>query len=126
MTTAKKPSPTVGTDRPKAPGGRRGVPSSGRRKGTPNKVTVEFRETVQRLLDDNRANVAKWLAQVADGIPEVRGEDGKVVTPGRPGNPEAALGRLAALAEFAAPKLSRAEVTGDGGGPLTVVVQKLG
>jgi len=31
---------------------------------------------------------------------------------------------LAQLAEFAAPKLNRSEVVGEGGGPLTVVIRK--
>jgi hypothetical protein len=75
------------------PGERRG----GRQKGTPNKVSVEFRETVQKLLDDNRENVSLWLDRVAR------------LDPGK------ALDLVAKLAEFAAPKLSRAEVTGPGG-----------
>jgi hypothetical protein len=78
------------------PGERRG----GRKPGVPNKVTTEFRETVRQLLEDNAANVQVWLAQVA-------AED-----------PDKALQRLAQLAEFAAPKLSRAEVTGPGGSAL--------
>lgn len=68
----------------------------GRPKGVPNKATTEFRETVQKLLDDNRENVSLWLSRVAS-------ED-----------PAKALDLLAKLAEFAAPKLSRAVITGDG------------
>jgi hypothetical protein len=79
-----------------------GRKTGGRQKGTPNKVTQEFRETVKQLLDENRDNVAAWLAKVAD-------ED-----PGK------ALDLLAKLAEFAAPKLARTEVTGEGGGALNV------
>jgi hypothetical protein len=72
----------------------------GSRKGVPNKINAEFRETVRRLLEDNSENVGKWLTQVA-------GED-----------PAKALDLLAKLAEFAAPKLSRTEMTGPGGGPV--------
>lgn len=86
--TVKKPRPGDGT------------PGPGRKKGVPNKVTQEFRETIQKLLDDNRENVALWLAQVATDDP------GK------------ALDLVAKLAEFAAPKLSRSEVTGAGGSAL--------
>jgi hypothetical protein len=97
----------------------------GRPKGAANKVTREFRETVQRLLEDNADNVALWLAQIAQGSPAVLDKHGKVVFPARPPDPSAAAQRLAALAEFAAPKLTRAEVTGAAGGALTVVVHKV-
>ena len=71
----------------------KGLPKTGgRQPGTPNKVTREFRETVARLLEDNAENVALWLEQVAAT------------------DPDKALQRLAQLAEFAAPKLSRSEI----------------
>ncbi len=38
-------------------------------KGTPNRVTTEFRETVQQVLDANKENVGRWLTMVAEGIP---------------------------------------------------------
>ena len=74
--------------------------SGGSRKGVPNKVTREFRETVRKLLEDNAENVAVWLSQVAEK------------------DPDKALDKLVRLAEFAAPKLSRAEVSGPDGGPI--------
>lgn len=86
---------------PKTPG------SGGSRKGVPNRATREFKETITRLLEDNADNIAVWLAQVAAT------------------DPDKALQRIGHLAEFAAPKLTRAEVTGDGGGPLQVVVNRL-
>lgn len=82
--------------------------TGGRAKGTPNKVTQEFRETVQKLLDDNRDNVATWLKSVAEG------DVTKDVKP----NPAKALELLSGLAEFAAPKLARTEHTGEGGGAI--------
>lgn len=84
----------------------KGVKTGGRTKGTPNKVTQEFRETVRELLEENRENVSLWLAQVANGAGESKPDPAK------------ALDLLSKLAEFGAPKLSRAEHTGEGGGPI--------
>lgn len=78
---------------------------SGNPKGKPpgpNKATVEFRETVRKLLEDNRENVGRWLSLVAEGD----GSDN-----GKP-DPAKALDLLAKLAEFAAPKLNRTELAG--------------
>lgn len=84
----------------------------GRPKGMPNRATVEFRETVRALLEDNSENVALWLSQVANGLP------GKEPDPGK------ALDMLAKLAEYAAPKLARVEHTGPDGGEIKVVIQR--
>lgn len=92
-----------------APNSRKGIRYGGRSKGTPNKVTQEFRDTVRKVLEDNSENVGKWLAQVAEG----NGNPDKA-------DPGKALDLLAKLAEFAAPKLARTEHVGDGGGPLSV------
>lgn len=81
-----------------------GTPKTGgRKKGVPNKVNAEFRETVRRLLEENSENVSRWLALVAEG-------DG--TDTGKP-DPAKALDLLAKLAEFAAPKLGRIEHTGE-------------
>lgn len=85
-------------------------PGQGRPKGTPNKATTEFRDTVRKLLEDNAGNVGRWLTLVAEG-------DGSET--GRP-DPAKALDLLAKLAEFAAPKLNRTEHTGEGGGPVSM------
>ena len=83
----------------------------GRVAGTPNKATVEFRETVTKLLSDNAANVGLWLTQVAEGHGENKPDPGK------------ALDLMAKLAEYAAPKLNRTEHTGAGGGPVVTVTK---
>jgi hypothetical protein len=90
-------------------------PYQGRPKGTPNKVTQEFRDTVQRLLDENSDNMSRWLTLVAEGDGTDRG------TP----DPAKALDLLAKLAEYAAPKLARTELTGTDGGPIRVVAGPL-
>lgn len=85
------------TGKPKPP--RAGM---GRPKGSVNKATKEFRETVTRLLEDNADNVGLWLAEVAQD------------------DPAKALDLLSKLAEFAAPKLSRQELTGPDGGAVQI------
>jgi hypothetical protein len=97
----------------------------GRKPGVPNKVTQEFRVTIQKLLDDNRENIGKWVEQVANGIPPIQDAQGRFLHPGRPGDPAQALRCLGHLADFAAPRLSRAEVTGEAGGPLNVIIHKI-
>lgn len=79
----------------------KGYKTGGRVAGVPNKATTEFRQTVTALLEKNAANVDLWLQQVADGVGDVKPDPGK------------ALDLLAKLAEFGAPKLSRAEINGD-------------
>lgn len=81
----------------------------GRPPGSINKATKTFRETVSAMLEGNAENVQKWLETVAYG-------DGDQVKP----DPKGALTLMAQLAEYATPKLSRAEMTGDGGGPVQV------
>lgn len=83
----------------------------GRPKGLPNKITVEFRETVRKVLEDNAANVGKWLTQIAEGEGDGKADPGK------------ALDLLVKLAEFAAPKLARTEHTGEGGGPVKSIIE---
>lgn len=85
-------------------------PGPGRPKGLQNKITVEFRETVRRVLEENSENVGRWLTQVAEG-------DGSDA--GRP-DPAKALDLLAKLAEYAAPKLNRIEHVGNNEAPVRV------
>lgn len=87
-------------------------PNAGRRKGSQNKLTADFKETVRRLLDENSQNVQEWLNQVATG------------SHGKDPAPEKALDLLCKLAEYAVPKLARTEVAGENGGPLTVVLKR--
>ena len=93
------------SNRPKPP--RAGM---GRPKGSPNKVTKQFRETVQQLLENNSENVEIWLTQVAIGDDQNKPD------------PKGALDLLAKLAEFAAPKLARTEVVGDKEQPVAIQI----
>ena len=78
----------------------KGTPGPGRKAGIPNRSTTAFRETVTMLLEDNAKNVSTWLAQ------------------GAADDPYKALDLLNRLAEYATPKLSRAEHVGKGGGDI--------
>ena len=86
----------------------KGFKTGGRAAGVPNKATVEFRETITKLLSDNADNVAVWLQSVAEG--DIEG--GVKPDPGK------ALDLMAKLAEYAAPKLNRTEHTGENGAPI--------
>ena len=92
-------------ERPKNTG-QFGPGNPGKPKGATNKVTREFKATVQKLLEDNAENVGAWLVKVAEGHGENKADPAK------------ALDLLAKLAEFAAPKLGRVEHVGEGGGPV--------
>jgi hypothetical protein len=81
-------------------------PNQGKR--GPNKATLEFRQVVHKLLEDNAGNFQRWLTQVAEGDGEAKPNPGK------------ALDIIAGLAEYVAPKLARTEVTGADGGAIEV------
>lgn len=100
-------------DDKKSAGIGKGTPGPGRKPGTPNRATIEFRQTVRQLLEDNADNVGKWLKAIAEGDIENGGK--------REPDPYKALDMMAKLAEYAAPKLGRVEHVGDGGGPVRIV-----
>lgn len=78
----------------------------GRRKGTPNKATADVRAAIAEIAQNNVENVQRWLARTAK------------TQPGR------ALDLYIRLIEYHIPKLSRAEVTGEGGGAIIVKVMR--
>lgn len=82
----------------------KGFKTGGRQPGTQNRITIEFRETIRKLLEENAENVKTWLGQVAQD------------------DPARALDLLAKLAEYGAPKLARTEVAGDPAAPLQAAV----
>lgn len=95
---------------PNAGAFKKGEKKQNQGKRGPSKTTVEFRETVTRLLESNAENMGRWLTLVAEG-------DGTDNPYGKP-DPAKALDLLAKLAEFAAPKLARTEHTGENGGAI--------
>lgn len=93
--------------RPKPP-----AAGMGRKKGSVNKATKAFRDTITAVLEGNADNVGKWLKTVAYG-------DGDQVKP----DPKGALTLIAQLAEFASPKLARTEHSGVDNTPIEMVVK---
>ncbi len=97
------------------PGERRG----GRKKGTPNRVTMFTRETFQKLIEGNVPHLQAMLDEVRYGIEiEKQMPDGQTVVGRLNADPKGALDVLIKLAEFCIPKLGRTEVTGENGGPV--------
>ncbi len=64
---------------------------NGRPKGVPNKITVEFREAVNKLLEHGAPHMINWLDDVAAS------------------DPMKALDAVYKFAEYAYPKLGRVE-----------------
>lgn len=82
----------------------------GRPKGALNRTTTEFRDTINALLEGNKENVSIWLKSIAEGD---KSQDRKP-------DPYRALDMLSRLAEYAAPKLSRTEMSGIDGSAIQV------
>ena len=78
----------------------KGIKTGGRKAGDGNKTTVDVRNAIALIAQDNAGNFARWLNQVAADDP------GK----------EADL-YLKAI-EYHIPKLARSETTGKDGGPV--------
>lgn len=76
----------------------------GRAKGTPNKSTADVRAAVAEIARNNVGNVQAWLDKTAKK------------------QPARALQLFMDLIEYHIPKLSRTEMTGEGGKPLEVSV----
>lgn len=69
---------------------------NGRPKGIPNKATSEFKEHLNRLLEESAPQMQEWLKQIAAE------------------SPEKAFDILSKFAEYIHPKLSRSELKHEG------------
>lgn len=76
----------------------------GRPKGTPNKATADVRACVAAIAQNLAPEMEGWIRK------------------GARKNPLGAAHLLAQLLEYHIPKLSRAELTGDGGKPIEVSI----
>ena len=80
----------------------KGIKTGGRKVGVGNKTTVDVRNAIALIAQDNAGNFAQWLGEVA------------LEDPGK-----AADLYLKAI-EYHIPKLARSEVSGPDGGPQVV------
>jgi hypothetical protein len=80
----------------------------GRPKGVPNKATQTAREGIALLVEANIPKMSGWLTKIEQ-------EHGALV----------AMKVVNDLLEYHVPKLQRTELTGDGGGPVQVTINKL-
>ena len=80
----------------------KGIKTGGRKAGVGNKTTVDVRNAIALIAQDNAGNFARWLGEVA------------LEDPGK-----AADLYLKAI-EYHIPKLARSEVSGPNGGPQVV------
>lgn len=78
--------------------------SGGRVKGTPNKLTSEFKEAVNKLLWTASPKMVGWIDRIAVD------------------DPARALDLISKLAEYAYPKLSRSDVNATHSGALTIEI----
>lgn len=99
---------------------------SGRPPGALNKTTREARAAIAEFVDGNAHRLQKWLDEVAEGKPML-GADGQQLydDDGRPlwlvpPNPEKAHNMFQSVIEYHVPKLARSEMTGAGGGPISI------
>lgn len=75
----------------------------GRKKGSQNKISVEYKQAVINLLNYAAPQMVDWLERIAT-------ED-----------PDRALSHVEKFGEHILPKLTRAELTGNDGGPVKYV-----
>ena len=106
-----------------------GKKTGGRQAGTPNKATSEARQAIATFVDGNAHRLTEWLDKVANGIKvDVKDDEGQVVGEEYivPPNPAKAFDMFQSVVEYHVPKLSRSEMVGEGGGPLTVEIVRYG
>lgn len=81
---------------------KKGDPRAGRPPGVPNKSTIDVRAAIALIAERNVEKVEAWLAQIED--------------------PAKRVDCFLRMIEYHIPKLSRSELTGDGGKPLEVQI----
>ena len=99
---------------------------SGRPPGALNKTTREARAAIAEFVDGNAHRLQDWLDRVANGVQRedadgnpMFDEDGNPMWLVPP-NPEKAFNLFQSVVEYHVPKLARSEMTGAGGGPISI------
>lgn len=77
-------------------------PGSGRKKGTPHKVTAQARIAIAQFVDGNATRLVGWLDLIAAK------------------DPKQAFDCFMSVVEYHIPKLARSELTGKDGKDLTI------
>lgn len=80
---------------------------SGKTKGVHNKVTLEFKEAVNNLINFATPQMVDWLGQIAQE------------------SPDKALDHVYKFAQFGYPLLARTEMTGKDGGAVKVMMDTI-
>lgn len=96
------------SDRMAGHGSSPGVRQGGRKRGTPNKITADARETFRQVFESLAPECEEWIRRAAEK------------------NPAKGAELLLRLAEHFVPKLTRTEVTGADSAPLVVEVVQYG
>jgi hypothetical protein len=81
------PSPRTQKGAPKPPG-------SGKKKGTQNKTTREFKEAINHFIEHNQEKLLDWMEQIE--------------------SPDRRIDLFLKVCEFAYPKLARTDITSQG------------
>ena len=92
----------------------------GRPRGTPNKATTDARKAIALFVEENAHRLTGWLDQVAEGVRDPNDGTKMLVK----ADPAKAFEMFQTVVEYHIPKLARTEHTGEGGGPLQVVIQR--
>ena len=99
---------------------------SGRPPGALNKTTREARAAIAEFVDGNAHRLQEWLDRVANGVQRADADGNPMFDDEGnpmwilPPNPEKAFNLFQSVVEYHVPKLARSEMTGAGGGPISI------
>jgi hypothetical protein len=105
----------------------KGRKTGGRKKGTPNKLTVLMKLAFERAVADRAKSLGELIDETRYGtIIEKTLADGSIVSGRLNADPKGAGDLMHKFAQFNLPTLARTAVTGPDGGPLEFTVRDLG